>query len=127
MVVGVAEGGAGFNKEEHLQNLKHCLDQRLRGNRAPLLINAHSLFYAAQPVGRDFKPPNITSQEMRQVIAQFLAYALSQPEVRIVPYRNILAWRQHPSPLNNPVSVTHSGPPQRRNNSISKANEACCT
>jgi len=65
MVVGAAEGSAGFNKEEHLETLKYSLDQRLRGNRAPLLISSRSQFYAAQPVGRVFKPPNITSQERR--------------------------------------------------------------
>jgi len=109
MVVGVAEGGAGFNQEEYLETLKYSLDQRLRGNRAPLLIGAHSQFYAPQPAGGDFHPPNITYQEMRQVLEQFLAYALAKPEVRIVPYRDILAWRKHPSPLGNPASATRSG------------------
>ena len=32
MVVGVAEGGAGFNKQEYLKTLKYSLDQRLGGN-----------------------------------------------------------------------------------------------
>ena len=85
MVVGVAEGGAGFNKEEHLENLKHSLDQRLRGNRAPLLISAHSQFYAAQPVGRVFKPPNITSQEMRQVLRSFSPTRCHNPKFASSP------------------------------------------
>ena len=109
MVAGIVEGGAGFNKEEYLETLKYSLDQRLLGNRAPLLIGAHSQFYTAQATGADFNPPNITYQEMRQVIEQFIVYALSKPEVRIVPYRNILAWCQHPAPLNDPVDVARFG------------------
>lgn len=114
MVAGFVEGGAGFNKEEYFETLKYSLDQRLRGNRAPMLFGAHSQFYTSQAKGVDINPPNITYQEMRQVMEQFIAYALSKPEVRIVPYRNILAWCQHPTALNNPVNGTHVGSSSRK-------------
>lgn len=99
MVAGFGEGGAGFTKEEYLETLKYSLEQRLHGNRAPMLVGLHSQFYAPEAIGRDIHPPHITVQEMRQVVVEFLAYALSQPEVRIVPYRDILTWCQHPVAL----------------------------
>lgn len=108
MLAGFAQGGAGFTKEEYLETLKYSLDQRLLGNRAPLLFGAHSQFYTAQAMGVDIDPPNITYQEMREALREFLTYALTKPEVRIVPYRSILAWCQHPRPLGLP---DHNAPP----------------
>lgn len=102
MVAGPSEGGAGFTREEYLETLKYSLDQRLRGNRAPLLFGAHSQFYTAQAFGSDISPSNITYLEMRQVLEQFVAYALTKPEVRIIPYQSILAWCRHPVPLDQP-------------------------
>lgn len=99
LVAGSTEGGAGFNREEFLETLKYSLDQRLRGNRAPLLIGGHSQFYAGQAYGIDFDPPHITFPQMQQVMVEFLAYALSKPEVRIVPFRSVLAWCRQPVPL----------------------------
>jgi hypothetical protein len=80
---------------EFLATLKHTLDLRLAGNRAPLQIGAHSDYYA-----RDYTaPPNATAAERREALAEFVDYALSQPAVRLVPLRDVLAWVQEPAPL----------------------------
>lgn len=110
MVAGFDEGGAGFSKREYLETLQHSLDQRLRGNRAPMLVGLHSQFYTAEALGRDIHPPHITVEEMRQVVMEFLAYALTKPEVRIVPYRDILAWCRHPVALRQAASPRPAKP-----------------
>lgn len=99
LVAGYSEGGAGLAKDEYLRTLKHTLDLRLKGNRAPLLFGAHTPFYTAKAMGVNINPPHITYQEMREVIEEFIAYALTKPDVRIVPFNKILAWSQNPVPL----------------------------
>ncbi|WP_310600592.1 polysaccharide deacetylase family protein [Desulfobulbus sp.] len=105
MVVAPELGGAGFTAEEYLETLKYSLNQRLRGNRAPLLFGAHSQFYSNRAVEAGISPPNITLPEMRRALTQFIAYALTKPDVRIVPYRSILAWSRHPVPLGPPPAA----------------------
>ncbi len=99
MVTAPKDGGAGFTQKEYLETLKYSLDQRLKGNRAPMLIGAHSQFYTGHLLPGGLNAPNITPQEMQQVLTEFMAYALSKPEVRVVPYRDILTWCKHPVPL----------------------------
>jgi peptidoglycan/xylan/chitin deacetylase (PgdA/CDA1 family) len=99
LVAGYSEGGVGLTKAEYLSTLKYTLDQRLKGNRAPMLFGAHTSFYTAKAMGVAIHPPNISYQEMREVIQEFIAYALTKPEVRIVPYCNILEWCKNPEAL----------------------------
>jgi peptidoglycan/xylan/chitin deacetylase (PgdA/CDA1 family) len=99
LLAGYTEGGAGLNKAEYLGTLKYTLDQRLKGNRAPMLFGAHTPFYTAQAMGVDISPPNISYQEMREVIEEFIDYALTKPDVRIVPFGTILDWCKNPAPL----------------------------
>jgi len=100
LVAGYSEGGSGLTKAEYLSTLKYTLDQRLKGNRAPLLFGAHTPFYTAKAMGVDINPPNISYQEMREVIQEFINYALTKPDVRIVPFCKILEW------CKNPVALT---------------------
>jgi peptidoglycan/xylan/chitin deacetylase (PgdA/CDA1 family) len=72
---------------EFLAILRHTLDLRRHGNRAPLMIGGHTSLYPAD------KP------ERRQAIADFLAYALAQPEVRFVTGKQLVAWLRDPVPL----------------------------
>ncbi|MDO9068582.1 MAG: polysaccharide deacetylase family protein [Deltaproteobacteria bacterium] len=99
LVAGYSEGGLGLTKSEYLRTLKYTLDQRLKGNRAPMLFGAHTAFYTAQAMGVDISPPNISSQEMREVIQEFITYALTKPDVRIVPFCKILEWCKNPAAL----------------------------
>jgi hypothetical protein len=107
LVSGFEEGGYGFSKAEYLNTLKNSLDQRLKGNRAPMLFGAHTPFYTAEATGVDIHPPNITYQEMREVIQEFIMYALSKPEVRIVPFFKILEWCKKPVALNTTAENKH--------------------
>jgi peptidoglycan/xylan/chitin deacetylase (PgdA/CDA1 family) len=99
LVAGYTEGGLGLTKAEYLSTLKYTLDQRLKGNRAPMLFGAHTPFYTAKAMGVAIHPPNISYQEMREVIQEFIVYALTKPEVRIVPYCKILEWCKNPEAL----------------------------
>lgn len=78
---------AGLSGPEFFAILKFTLDLRLAGNRAPLMICGHSALYPAS------KP------DRRQALADFVAYALSKPEVRFVPGAKVIEWLRHPLPL----------------------------
>lgn len=84
-----------MNKAEFLATLKYTLDQRLRGNRAPLLITLHSDYYSPEFT----YAPNLTSAERREAIEEFLDYALSKPEVRVRSYKEIFDWMRSPAAM----------------------------
>lgn len=65
---------------EFLAILKHTLDLRLEGNRAPLMIGGHTALYPAK------KP------DRRRAIEEFVDYALSKPEVRFVTPIQLVGW-----------------------------------
>jgi len=67
--------------------LKYNFDQRLAGNRAPLLFGAHSNYYSSD------------APERRQAIEDFLDYVLTVPEARIVNHKEILDFMREPMPL----------------------------
>lgn len=78
---------AGLDAPTFLGILKHNLDLRRSGNKAPMMIGAHSAMYpASQP-------------ERRQCIEQFVDYALSFSDVRIVTPSSLIHWLQHPLPM----------------------------
>lgn len=72
---------------EFLAILKHTLDLRLAGNRAPFMVGGHTALYPAN------KP------DRRQAMEDFIAYALTKPEVRFVTGKQLLAWLRTPQPL----------------------------
>lgn len=86
-----------LSKEEVVAILKYTLDQRLAGNRSPLLIGMHSEEYSEE------SEPALGSTylERRQAIEAFVDYAASLPEVRIASSREILDWIREPSGLEN--------------------------
>jgi peptidoglycan/xylan/chitin deacetylase (PgdA/CDA1 family) len=89
---------AELNKEEVLGILKYNLDLRLKGNHAPLMFGAHTQYYTQ--AWADAHSPNANYLEMRAAISEFIDYALSKPEVRIVPAKDIINWCTNPVPLN---------------------------
>lgn len=72
---------------EFLAILKHTLDLRLAGNRAPFMVGGHTALY---PAG---KP------DRRKAMEEFIAYALTKPEVRFVTGQQLLTWLRKPQAL----------------------------
>jgi len=88
---------AQLNKAEVLGILKYNLDLRLKGNRAPFMFGAHTQFYTQE--WADTHAAKATYEEMREAISEFIDYALSKPQVRIVPAKDIINWCTNPVPL----------------------------
>ena len=86
-----------LSKEEVVAILKYTLDQRLAGNRAPLLIGMHTEEYSDQ------SEPALGSTylERRQAVEEFVDYATSVPDVRFASSREILNWIRNPVPLDD--------------------------
>jgi hypothetical protein len=93
-----------MNTTDALNLLKASLDIRFKGdmrapaNRAPLFVGGHTDLYSQN--NPDAVPCSNTYLERRQVIEQFIDYALAyDPSVRIVPYGQIMRWMQSPRGL----------------------------
>ncbi|WP_199915426.1 cellulase family glycosylhydrolase [Aquimarina spinulae] len=101
------KGRNGMNAVQFLRALKHTLDLRMEGNRSPMIFGGHTEIYTD---GSTFvNAPNITPAERRKVIEDFLNYALTFPEVRIVNTKQILDWVRDPVALND-VSNNYNPP-----------------
>lgn len=72
---------------EFLALLKYTLDRHLAGNRAPFMVGGHTALYPAD------KP------DRRQALEDFIAYALSKPEVRFVTGVQLVDWLRQPTAL----------------------------
>jgi hypothetical protein len=88
---------AGLTATEVLGVLKYNLDLHLNGNRSPLVFVAHSHVYADN-YGAAMNALSVTDRQ--GAIASFLDYALSKPEVRMRPLRDLVNWLSAPTALN---------------------------
>jgi len=86
-----------MTKAEFLATLKYSLDLRRQGNRAPFLLGAHTDYYSSDYMDA----PNATAPERRAAMEEFLAYALSQPEIRVASLKQVLDWVRNPVPIAN--------------------------
>lgn len=77
---------ARVSADEFSAILKYNLDLRRAGNRAPLLFGAHTEHYA-------------DNAEHRRALAEFVNYAASLPEVRVVTHREVLEFMREPKAL----------------------------
>ena len=97
---------AKMSKAEALATLKYTLDQRLAGNRAPMIFVGHTHVYEA---GWNVNAPNVSDLTQRRgIIQDFVNYALSKPDVRIRPVADILTWMKTPVPLGACTSETNA-------------------
>lgn len=93
----------GLKANEYLAVLKYTLDKRLEGNRAPFMFGVHSQMYRDQWCQTY---TNITGAEMRQALEDFVDYALSKQEVRVVRGIDVIHWMQDPVPLRDAVPLS---------------------
>ena len=90
---------ANLTKAQALAILKYTLDQRLASNRAPLFVGGHTAIYTS-----DVNVPNTTPQQRREVIEEFVNYALGKSQVRIVTGKNVITWMRNPVALGGSCS-----------------------
>jgi peptidoglycan/xylan/chitin deacetylase (PgdA/CDA1 family) len=98
--------GPGLTGAEVLGLLKYNLDIRLAGNRAPFCFGTHSQYYLEWWVKAN--APQVTVAEMRRTITDFLDYARSKPEVRIVSGQQIVDWMRNPTAIDDRPQILDS-------------------
>lgn len=69
--------------------LKHTLDLRLQGNRAPMVVGLHSKNYSE------------ASSVMAVALRRFVEYAASHPEVRLASHKQVIDWMKNPRALDD--------------------------
>lgn len=85
----------GMTGAEFLATLKYTLDLRLKGNRCPMTFGTHSDIYSS-------KFPDLLNssvEERQRALKEFMDYALTIPEVRIVSAKELLDWMRDPHSL----------------------------
>ncbi|MBI2930083.1 MAG: polysaccharide deacetylase family protein [Planctomycetes bacterium] len=86
--------------------LKHNLDVHLSGNRAPLNLCFHSQDWNRLP-WQTVPPPEVAARQ--QALINFVAYAVSKPEVRVVRAIDVVNWMRNPTAL-GAISPPNPGP-----------------
>jgi hypothetical protein len=92
-------------KAEYIAILKYTLDMRLKGNRAPFIYGVHSDFYSLQYISEPLGCATNYIQR-KEAMVEFLDYALSKQEVRVVPAKDVIRWMRNPVALGQ----TFTGP-----------------
>jgi peptidoglycan/xylan/chitin deacetylase (PgdA/CDA1 family) len=84
---------AGLTGAEMSAALKYNLDLHTAGNRSPLVFIAHPHLYAySSPESNPDTPSAAARDERWKGLTDFIEYALSKPDTRIVATKDILAW-----------------------------------
>jgi len=91
-----SQSDSSFNFTEVLKN---SLDQRLAGNRSPFSVGLHTDIYSQFNQAANSTWTNFNYQARRKALADFIDYALTRPEVRLVTFRQLIAWMRKPTPL----------------------------
>lgn len=112
---------AKMTKAEFLATLKYTLDLRLAGNRAPFTFGAHTDEYSPKYTFA----PNATPRQRQEGIEEFIRYALSKAEVRVVPFHHIINWMRSPVALGGPGIVRHPITATVKPQVISGGSSAC--
>jgi hypothetical protein len=91
-----AYGTLGKAPADFYNAMKWALDLRLEAgdNRAPLTLGLHSDTYSAMQTA--YTQP---LADRRKAITDFIAYALTKPDVRFVSALQLLQWMSDPAPL----------------------------
>lgn len=93
-----AWGALELSGPEFTEILKYTLDQRMKGNRAPMLVGGHTDIYTEQ---KNSEYPGTANARARQkAIEDFIDYAVeTYPEVRFVTPKQIIDWMREPAAL----------------------------
>lgn len=84
---------AGLTGAEMSAVLKYNLDLHIAGNHSPLVFIAHSHLYTySNPVDNPDTPTAADRDARWKGLTDFITYALSKPETRIVAARDMLGW-----------------------------------
>jgi hypothetical protein len=78
---------AELSGSEFLAILKHSLDLRIKGNRAPFVFGGHTALYPASLPDR------------RMAMTEFMDYALKQNAVRFVTPSTLIDWIKNPQTI----------------------------
>ena len=89
------EEGYCMNKGDFVSSLIYSLDQRMKGNRAPMIFGAHTSVYS-DTYGHNERA---TVKDRRDALVDFINYALSIPEVRFVSMKELINWLREPVAL----------------------------
>lgn len=92
----------GVTGQEFTQLLRYNLDQRIKGNHAPLTIGMHANYYGPE------------EPEHSKALLDFIDYALTLPQVRFVSSAELVEWMKNPRVPNRPIpeiarKVDHAG------------------
>ena len=94
-------GGYELTGPEFTDILIYTLDQRMAGNRAPMLIGLHSDIYTDLHGKNEEYCGTKSARERQLAIEDFIEYAIhTYPDaVRIVPTIAVIEWMRNPQPL----------------------------
>lgn len=110
-----------YTKNEFVEVMKYALNKKYTGNRAPMNFGGHTNYYSDDGFEemKIYDPASVaklktTVAERTAAIKEFLEYALTLPDVRIVTTQQALEWVKNPVKLgtnyiDHAVTVT-SGP-----------------
>ena len=91
---GGASGSGFYN------TLKSSLDFHLSTNRCPFFIGTHTDYYATTNTYFE-SITSSTCSSRRKAITDFIEYALSIPDVRIVRFDDVIKWMKNPVALDD--------------------------
>jgi peptidoglycan/xylan/chitin deacetylase (PgdA/CDA1 family) len=92
-----ATGGFAMTAAEFLATLKYTVDQRLAGNRAPLLFGSHTGCYV--DAWDENAPHARRAADRRATVEALLDYVASKKDARIARRCDVLDWVRNPTPL----------------------------
>lgn len=93
-------GGKQLAAEDFYTILKHNLDLRMQGNRAPHLIGLHSDMYTEDYAKWNGITTAGSEKDRQKALEDFIEYAIATyPEVRFVSSMQLIEWLEDPTPL----------------------------
>ncbi len=95
---------SGASGSSFCNTLKSSLDFHMSTNRCPFLIGTHSDYYATNNTYFE-SITSSTCSSRRQAISDFIDYALTKSDVRIVPFVDIIKWMRNPVALDDNTYV----------------------